>query len=314
MVIPTRNRAEMALAAVRSALRQTYPPCEVIVVVDGPENTDAPGGNLKTTPEALASVEDPRLRVLALAAPVGGGQARNLGVQAAGGCWVAFLDDDDLWMPGKLAAQLAFAGQLPSGCTPVLSCPVLARSPHWDEIWPREPYRAGESMAEYLFCRRGWRYGSALLQTSTLLAPRDLLLRIPFTIGLRKHQDWDWLLRVAADPSVTIHSSGRLPLAIFHVEGDRASVGRARNWRFSLEWALARQQHFTPRALAGFIATECAAQAQGENWCERVAVLRAFLRSGTARPPDYLRLAVFLLVPQSARRSIRDRIRRMRPL
>ena len=333
VVIPTRNRTGMVLAAVRSALAQTHAPHEVIVVVDGPENAGRPdvtqqdavaageldGGVLRAgawagtgagTPQALAAIADPRLRVIALAASVGGSEARNLGVRAASGRWIAFLDDDDLWMPGKLAAQLAFAAQLAGA--PVLSCPVLARSPQWSEVWPRQAYRPGQPMAEYLFCRPGWfqsRYGSALLQTSTLLAPRELLLRIPFTAGLRKHQDWDWLLRVAADRSVAVHSVGASPLAVFHVEGDRASVGRARDWRFSLEWALARREYFTPRALAGFLATECAAQAQGKPWGERAAVLQALLRCGGARLPDLLRLAVFLLVPQAARRSLRDRLR-----
>lgn len=234
---------------------------------------------------------------------------RNLGVQMATGDWIAFLDDDDLWLPPKLAAQLAFAGTLAPGSTPVLSCPVLARSPQWEEVWPREPYRPGEPMAEYLFCRRGWRYGSALLQTSTLLAPRNLLLRIPFTPGLRKHQDWDWLLRVAADSHVSIYSVGPAPLAVFHVEGDRPSVGRARNWRFSFEWAREREQFFTPRAFSGFLATECAAQAQGESWSERVALLRAFVRTGPPSLVELARLAVFLLVPQNTRRAIRDRWR-----
>ena len=295
----------MAMAAVRSALAQTHPPHEVIVVIDGPEDAGPAAG----AAAALAAIRDTRLRVIALPASAGGGQARNLGVEAATGQWIAFLDDDDLWLKEKLAAQLAFAGHLPAGCTPVLSCPVLARSPRWEEVWPRERYRAGQSMAEYLFCRRGWRYGSALLQTSTLLAPRDLLLRIPFTPGLRKHQDWDWLLRVAADPYVTVHAVGRSPLVVFHVEGDRPSVGRARNWRFSLDWALARRQYFTPRAFTAFLATECAAQAQGECSAERAALLQVLFETGLPSGADLLRLAAFLFVPQTIRRSFRDRFR-----
>ncbi len=394
VVIPTRNRPQMVVAAVQSALAQTHPPHEVLVVIDGPE-TPGPNGQQSTT-EALRAIRDPRLRVLALPQSVGGGEARNTGVRAATGRWIAFLDDDDLWLPQKLACQLAFARTLPShsaetentcrptgsaaqpadtpsfsgppsipGGTlgseaahsrqspstaldqaaphqakaaslplqspsslqssgsaqspaehqprfhePVLSCPVLARSPAWQEVWPRHSYRPGQPMSEYLFCRRGLRYGTALLQTSTLLAPRDLLLRIPFTPGLLKHQDWDWLLRVAADPLVSIHPVGDQPLAVFHVEGNRRSVGRAPNWRFSLQWARDRGDLFTPRAFAGFLATECAAQAAQASWPERLALLRLALHAAPANPRALLQLAAFLLIPQSLRRRLRDRLRR----
>ncbi len=309
VVIPTRNRASMTLAAVASVFAQTHAPHEVIVVIDGPEDAG-------DTLESLSAVGDPRLRVLSLPASVGGGEARNLGVRAGTGEWIAFLDDDDLWLPRKLETQLAFARALENSAAAtaetahILSCPVLARSPEWERVWPRQPYRAGRPMSEYLFCRRGWRYGSALLQTSTLVAPREFLLRVPFTRGLRKHQDWDWLLRAASEPGVSVHSVGSEPLAVFHVEGQRASVGRAPDWRFSLNWARERRRCFTRRAFTAFLATECAAQVSGRPWRERAALLRAFLFEGTPLPSALLRFAAFLLVPQALRRRLRDLRRR----
>lgn len=310
VVIPTRNRPQMVLAAVRSALSQTLPPAEVIVVIDGPATLDAEAPQLiveDETEAALAQIADVRLRIITLPSQVGGAEARNVGVRAATGNWIAFLDDDDLWLPGKLAVQLGFSADLPADVTPVLSCPVLARSPHWEELWPRTAYCPGEPMTEYLFCRRGWRYGSALLQTSTLLAPRELLLRVPFTVGLRKHQDWDWLLRVTAEPGVIVYSVGKVPLAVFHVEGERNSVGRACDWQFSLAWASKRRSYFTSRAFGGFLVTECAAQAGAQGWHERVAFVTALLQIDALRltPGQLLQLAVFLLISQKLRRGIR---------
>ena len=300
VVIPTRNRPEMLLAAVRSALGQTLAPLEVIVVIDGEEISP------EMSQEALAAVADTRLRVLPLAASVGGATARNLGVGAAHGAWIAFLDDDDQWLPRKLELQMAFAQALPRGlrATPalVLSCAVLARSPQSEEAWPRRQYVSGESMAEYLFCRSGWRYGEALLQTSTLLAPRTLLQRIPFADGLRKHQDWDWLLRVAAHGDVAVHAGPGSPQVIFHIGGSRASVSRSADWRFSFRWALERRSFFTARALAGFVATECAAQAARQGLREQMACFRASLPLVWRSWKTAVQFALFLCASQALRR------------
>ena len=304
VVIPTCNRARMVAAAVRSALAQTHAPLEVLVVLDGPESRGA-----QNTADALAEIDDARLRLISLDAHVGGAEARNIGVREARGHWIAFLDDDDLWLPSKLRNQLDFASRLAAGQIPVLSCPVLARGPAWGEVWPREAYRPNQPMAEYLFCRKGLSYGSALLQTSTLVAPRSLLLSIPFAAGLRKHQDWDWLLRVSAAPGVSVHSVGSVPLALFHVEGNRTSVGRTPDWRFSMEWALEREQYFSKRALSGFLVTECASQAQRAHWRERAELTRVVFTRSRPNALDLLRLTTFLLLPQPARRAVRNRLR-----
>src|ERR1700722_9840673 len=98
VVIPTRGRADLVVRAVRSAVGQTYPNVEVVVVVDGPD------ANTKETLEAL---EEQALRVISLTANVGGSEARNIGVREARGSWIAMLDDDDQWLPEKLAKQMA---------------------------------------------------------------------------------------------------------------------------------------------------------------------------------------------------------------
>jgi glycosyltransferase involved in cell wall biosynthesis len=70
---------------------------EVVVVDDG--STDA-------TYEHLSALDDPRLRIVRHEQPRGVAQARNAGINAATGAWIAFLDDDDLWAPQKLRLQL----------------------------------------------------------------------------------------------------------------------------------------------------------------------------------------------------------------
>src|SRR5271156_4184413 len=92
VVIPTRNRPELLIRAVRSALIQTYDSIEVVVVIDGRDQASV---------EALSEVSDARLRFIELEQSGGGNPARNIGVSAAKGNWVALLDDDDEWLPDK---------------------------------------------------------------------------------------------------------------------------------------------------------------------------------------------------------------------
>ena len=98
VIIPTYNRAALLREAVDSVLAQSYAPLELIVVDDG--STDA-------TAASLRSVRGLRLvRQDHTGMP---GQARNAGACVARGKYLAFLDSDDLWLPHKLAVQVAAA-------------------------------------------------------------------------------------------------------------------------------------------------------------------------------------------------------------
>jgi glycosyltransferase involved in cell wall biosynthesis len=101
VVIPTKDRWELvSRMALPAALGQEGLALEVVVVDDG--STDE-------TPDRLATLADadPRVHVLRHERSQGVASARNAGLGAAQGAWVAFLDDDDIWSPRKLAAQLA---------------------------------------------------------------------------------------------------------------------------------------------------------------------------------------------------------------
>lgn len=95
VVIPTYNRADYVVGAIESAVEQSRPPAEVIVVDDG--STDR-------TPELLSSMSDPVRYVRQENAGVSA--ARNRGVREATGRWVAFLDSDDRWHADKLECQV----------------------------------------------------------------------------------------------------------------------------------------------------------------------------------------------------------------
>jgi glycosyltransferase involved in cell wall biosynthesis len=99
-IIATYERPATCERALLSALRQDPAPIEVLVCDDG---------SADETPARFRAWEqrDPRVRYIRVEPNRGTpGPARNAGVAAARGDWVAFLDDDDEWLPGKLAAQL----------------------------------------------------------------------------------------------------------------------------------------------------------------------------------------------------------------
>lgn len=256
-VIPTAGRPQLAVQAVRSVLGQTMGDLEVVVVVDGPDD-----GALTR----LRSLEDSRIRVVELPARVGPGAARNAGVSAARASWIAFLDDDDEWFPGKLEAQIAVA-RASTFPRPVVTARVRARGREGEApIWPRRLPDPGEPLSEYLFSRRTLFWGETLVHTSTLLVSRDLLLELPFREDLRKNEDLDWLLRAVDRPGVGLEfMPGPEPLAIWSVDGGRPRTSRRSDWRASLEWIRSVRPFVTKRAYAAFLLTWAAADAARER-------------------------------------------------
>jgi glycosyltransferase involved in cell wall biosynthesis len=115
------------MRALRSALGQTVPPLEILIVLDSPD---------PDTRAALANVEPP-VRVIELQKVSGAAHARNAGTAAARGDWIALLDDDDQWLPGKLERQLAALEGLGDG-DHILSCRVFCRDGEREITLPRQ--------------------------------------------------------------------------------------------------------------------------------------------------------------------------------
>lgn len=294
-VIPTRNRPELVVRAARSALAQSYTPLEVVVVVDGPD---------PRTEAALSQISDERLRVVCLTESVGGSDARNVGVKNAKGEWIAFLDDDDEWLHEKIEVQMRCACISPLPF-PIISSRLIARAPEADYIWPRRLPRAAEPIADYLFCRKHLFQGEGMIQTSTILTKRSLLQIVPFTSGLKKHQDWDWILRASAASGAGLAICSD-PLLIYHMDAARPAISNSDDWRFSLEWIQSRRKYVTRRAYAAFVLLVVASQAApAATASQYFALLLHALKSGS---PTALELALFAgmrIIPKSTRRQVR---------
>ena len=102
VVLPTHNRPQSVVRAVASVLEQGFDELELIVVDDG---------SAVPAEQTLSTLRDERMRILRSDMPLGPARARNLGLEVASGGWIAFQDDDDEWLAGKIEQQAAVAEQ-----------------------------------------------------------------------------------------------------------------------------------------------------------------------------------------------------------
>ncbi len=254
VVIPCYNAAPYIGATIRSVLAQQRPGMEIIVVDDGSSD-----GSLE-----LVHAQFPQVRALSQVNQ-GVAAARNHGLREARGTWVAFVDADDIWLPGKLAAQFALMASVP-GCRMSYTA--------W-QVWPSqqpEPdpdylARLAGSAADATRWRgpSGWIYPQLLLDcvvwTSTVLAERALFEQIGgFDPALRLGEDYDlWLRASRVTPILRVPHPYALyrihPASITHswpTENYRALViGRAlQNWGVRSPDGSAADQGAVRRVLA----------------------------------------------------------------
>jgi glycosyltransferase involved in cell wall biosynthesis len=180
VVVPTYNRRLLLAAALRSVLLQRGVDLEVIVVDDG--STD-------DTAAALGEVRDDRLRLLRHDHPHGVAAARNAGSDVALGTWVAFLDDDDVWAPTKLALQLAAAQHDTTAWVYAGAVEIAADGRLLGGSRPPAPDELVTALRRRNLLPAG--SSNVLVRTNVLRAVGG------FDHGLRHLADWDLWLRLA---------------------------------------------------------------------------------------------------------------------
>lgn len=179
VLIPAFNSGGLAEAAVRSALAQSWPRLEVIVVDDG--SSDG-------TPDRIEAMDDPRVQVHRQA-NAGPSAALNHALRFAQGSLIALLDHDDLWAPGKLATQIA----------------ALTPDVDLSFTWSRMVDDAGQPTGLHSHRWPGKLSFEQMLEdfvignTSSVIIRREALEKAGrFDPALRLYYDMDLFLRVAA--------------------------------------------------------------------------------------------------------------------
>lgn len=108
-IVPTYKRSDSLIRAIESILEQTYEKIEVIVVDDNNPNDKYSS----IVQEQLKLIEDSRLRYIQQEKHINGAVARNIGIRESKGEYIAFLDDDDEWLPNKLESQIQMLDENP---------------------------------------------------------------------------------------------------------------------------------------------------------------------------------------------------------
>jgi glycosyltransferase involved in cell wall biosynthesis len=182
--VPCYNRAALLKRAVNSVLAQTLTDFELIIVDDG--STDDTAG-------VLRQFSDVRIRLLRNDENEGAARARNRGIQAARGEWVAFLDSDDEWLPQRLECQME-AMERGSTEAAVAYCPIVVHSRKGGKV--SQPLRALPEGAVLDDLLRNLRPPTA----SAFMVKRRALLEVGgFDEAMSSGHDIDLWLRLAQE-------------------------------------------------------------------------------------------------------------------
>jgi len=185
VIVPTHNRPERVRKAVQSVLAQTFQDLEVIVVDDGME---------RRADAALQEIHDARVMYLQHDKNKGAAAARNTGIRAARAPYIAFLDDDDVYLPRKLEIQYQALRKHEAIIDFVFSAVAMYHERLGE---PREQRYVREGIGnfyEQLLAHR------LRILTPSVLIKRSVLEKVGgFDERLPSNQEWDLLIRVAQE-------------------------------------------------------------------------------------------------------------------
>lgn len=197
VIIPAYNAENYVATAIESCLNQTWPPSEVIVVDDASEDRTA---------DIAGSYPSP-VQVIRLVDNLGVSGARNRGIAASTGDWIALLDADDWFLPSKLELQCRYAASNPkstliytgSKYIPVDGPECVVDAYPLDKLQDELRYRPP-------------------FHTSTVLIRRDVFEEIGgFDPAFRLGEDWEFWLRYLACYSVSGFGAVPGPVGIYRM-------------------------------------------------------------------------------------------------
>lgn len=203
VVIPTKNRAETIIRALKSITEQVNSPTisEIVIVDDGSDD------NTYSIVENLI-INDSRIKYIKNNVSVGGAKARNQGAKLLTSTYIAFLDSDDEWKSNHLQKAIEVIETTNSDGV-FGSYTIADGTQNKDRIIPKLPISM--NLAEYIFSDTGD------IRTSTIVMTLNSFNQIMFDSEQQKHQDWDLAIRFSENYKLSINIS---PTVILHEDVD----------------------------------------------------------------------------------------------
>jgi glycosyltransferase involved in cell wall biosynthesis len=226
VVIPTHNRCSFLQSAIQSVLNQTFQDFEIIVVDDASDDG---------TPALIASFTDPRISSIRHDTTKGQGVTRNHGIKRASGEFIALLDDDDEWLPEKLAKQVRLLDSSPCQVGLIYTGLYTMDPSNRRVLSIVDPEKRGDMLEE--LWRRNW-----IGTCSSVLIRRVVFDKVGlFDEKLPAKADYDLWIRIAkefaidyiSDPLVLFRTRHNTRISTNHqavVEGMEVQLRRYGQW------------------------------------------------------------------------------------
>lgn len=204
VVIPTYNRADTIGVTIDSVLAQSYVHFEIIIVDDFSSDFNA-------LQKLIESYNKDNITLLRHTENKHGSAARNTGIKAARGQYIALLDSDDIWHQDKLMScveQNATDHEV-----------LYSKLKNKDGVFPQRAMDSTEEVSDYLFLNHG------SMQTSTLFLSKDLAQTVLFDESLKRFQDYDFVVRLQAHGATFRYIDSVLVEMLDYQDGARISNG-----------------------------------------------------------------------------------------
>jgi glycosyltransferase involved in cell wall biosynthesis len=231
VVIPIYNRAKYFKRTLDSVVHQSYQNLEIIIIDDY-------SSDINELEKVLNEYSDNRIKLFKNMKNMNGAYSRNVGIKNASGKYVAFMDSDDTWELNKLERQIKIAETLNGNFLVTCKSKVIRR--RFSEILPAKCIDKNEKVSDFLFSNNGY------IPTPSIFLPATLAKKNLFNESLRRHQDYDFLLKLESI-NTKIYTIDEVLVNVYanHVE---TSEKRGANYKLSENFLIEYSNYFTEKA------------------------------------------------------------------